>query len=516
MLPQLEQQTAEQIADADALAREDLGWFAEHCFGYVNADHHEEWYGLLQNRAVQANPADPTSRIIFLSKPVARNKHLLIEAPRDHGKSTVFSVVYPAWRIGKEPNVRIVLASNAQGTSEMFLREVSTIMERHANYRRIFGNLKPSQPEKWTDTEIIVSRTSTSKDATLVATSIGGQVIAKRADVIICDDILTLLNTRTQVQRDHVREWFFTVLLPVLVPGGMLIVAGTAWNIEDLYQVLMADSTFQVRKRYDAIVDAKRKLTLWPARWSWQGLMERKASMGSRSFNRSYRNIVSAPENTPFQEAGIRGALERGRNRRLLTELHYPTWDLGPLTTTLGIDLAISQKRNSDYTAGAVIGRTNQGMKIPLYLFRRRLTPAQTRAMIKQLNDAFDLSLIVVESNAYQASLQMDMADETDLPIEGYTTGGEKFDEAVGINSLAVEVENNKWILPYDSADPYTVEMVDHLVAGMRSFDPTGGGHTEDLLMALWLANGGMRRLMAKKRKRTATWGRGRVFNRGK
>lgn len=507
-------------AKSVAIAKSDPGFMSEYIFDFKNSRHHDEWYGLLSNRAVQVkdpvHPNKPIVRFLKPEEPDAKNNWIMVEAPRDHSKSTVFTVNYPLAEIGKDHNVRIVIASNAADTSEGFVRQIRTIIARNKKYRQTFGRLKPERPTMWRDDAFIVDRDNyKDKDPTVSAVSYGGQVVSKRADIIIVDDLLTIENTRTKEQRAKLKDWFWTVLFPLLKPGGRLIVVGTAWNTQDLYEELLGDVNFDVRLRYDAIVDEKEKTTLWPARWSWDEMMKRKGSMGTLAFNRSYRNITANPEDSPFEENWIQRALKRGERRKLLRTFDYASWDLGHLTVSMGVDLAISKKDKSDFTAMAIIGRTTNGMKIPLYLLRRKLSPAETRRTIKELASIYNPDVITVESNAYQASIQMDLAEETDLPIEAYSTGGEKYDEEIGINSIAVEFENDKWILPYASDDLYTTTMVDHLVQGMRDFTPEKGEHTEDLLMALWMANGGMRRLtVGNRRRRTVSMGGGRRVRR--
>lgn len=493
-------------------AKTDPGFMAMNTFGFRNGRHHDEWYGLLSNRAVQVHdplkPNKPVVRFLQPDEPDATNNWIMVEAPRDHSKSTVFTVNYPLSEIGANHNVRIVVASNAAETSEGFVRQIRTIIAKDKKYKETFGRLKPERPTMWRDDAFIVDRDNyRDKDPTVSAVSIGGQVVSKRADIIICDDLLTIENTRTEKQRQKVRDWFWTVLFPLLRPGGRLIVVGTAWNTQDLYEELLGDVNFEVRLRYDSIVDEKEKLTLWPERWTWEELMKRKSSMGTLAFNRSYRNITANIDDSPFEEAWIMAALKAGKLRRMIRRLDYSGWDLGEMTISIGVDLAISQKSKSDFTAMAVVGRLKDGRKILLYAKRAKMTPAQTRRTIKELAEAFNPDIITVESNAYQASIQMDLAEETDLPIEAYNTGGEKFDEEIGINSIAVEFENGKWVLPYAADDLYTTTMTDHLITGMREFSPGGDEHTEDLLMALWFANGGLRRLQGKRKGGTATWG---------
>lgn len=471
-----------------------MKWFSEDLLGFQNNWHHDEWCGLLdgsyiQNEFGQVEPLPYGSMSVY-------NKWIMLEAPRSHAKSTLFTVNYPLWEVCRNRNIRIIIVTAAGTQSEAFLREITTQLERNDKIKAEYGNIVPALPEKWTQREIIVVRSKINmKDPTVSATSTGGVVLSRRADIIICDDILSKDNTRTFEQREKTREWFFQVLLPVLEPDGRLIVVGTAWNGDDLYQQLLGTNQFNVRVVYDAILDDDKKAVLWPERWSWDILMALKKAMGSQSFNLAYRNQVQAAEDAIFQAMWLNDAKARGKHRRLIQRLDYSNWDMGKVMVSQGVDLAISKKKDSDDTAMAVVGRTSNGMKIPLYLLVKKLSPAETRSTIRGLAERYNPDIIVVENNAYQKAIELDMIEETDLPIVGYTTGGEKFDIDIGINSMAVGFENGKWILPYDSDDPYTIKMVDMLVDGMLRF---GSGHTEDLLMALWMADNGFRQLMGE------------------
>jgi phage terminase large subunit-like protein len=494
-----------ELNELDYVAKHDLASFAAHALGYHNpAEHHSEWYDVLQNRLTSPENADDIDQALIDAPEGTHNDRIMIMAPRSHAKSTCFTVNYPLWEIGNNPNVRILLVSAALSQSTSFLREIKGHMMRNQTYRRVFGDLFPDDlknAEKWTNTEIIVNRSNTKiKDPTVGAVSAGGTILSKRADIIICDDILDDGNTRTADQRAHMEAWFYETLLPVLEPNGRLIVVGTAWNLEDLYHKLIKQPTFKVRKRYKAILDETTQEVLWKSRWSYETLMIRKAESGSHAFNKSYQNEAIASEDAVFQPEWVRAAKDKGLNRTLIPYLDYAKWDLGKMTITCGIDLAISQKDNSDFTAMVVIGRTKDGMKIPLFMLRDKLSPKQTKDWIISINERFQPDMFMVETNGYQAALQRDLADTTDLPIKGYTTGGEKFDVDIGLNSIAVEMENEKWIFPYSQTDPETIRLIDYLSEGLLKFP---SGHTEDLAMAMWFANNAMRDLTASKKTMT-------------
>jgi hypothetical protein len=492
----------------DNVSKVDFSLFVEHVLGFENGRHHYEWQQLLANRAVQEGKK---MRILRPDEPSVKNKKIMVEAPRGHSKSTTFSVNYPLWKIAVDRNIRIIIVSKSASQAESFVREIQGHIERNIDYQEWAGDLIPDESVKWTQSEFIVKRDNYRlKDPTVSATSVSGVLLSKRADIIICDDILNIGNTRTSDQRDKTREWFFDVLMPVLEPGGQLIVVGTAWNSEDLYQELLKDTTFDVKMVYDAILDEKKGQVLWPDKWTWDLLMERKESSGTLSFNRAYRNKVTSAEDQVFQPEWLEDA--KSGNRQLIRHLDYSKWDLGAMTVTGGMDLAISMRDGADDSAIAIIGRTKTGVKIPLWLEMGKWSPADQRKRIVEVFERFPMmAQFTVESNAYQASLQRDMAEMTDLPIKGYGTGGEKFDEDIGINSIAVEFENGKWILPYASDSDYTRRMIDSLVGGMLDFP---SGHTADILMALWFANTAMRDITYGKKQGKASFGRGNPIKR--
>ena len=476
-------------------AHDDLSAFAETVFDFDNGEHHHEWYKILMNKMKTPEDGDWDTDL----EPAPENwvnERIGVMAPRNHAKSTCFTVVYPLWKIGNDPDVRILIVSNSSMQAQAFLREIKDKITKNKLYRQVFGDLFPadmkSPGEKWTDQEIIVRRNATHKDPTVSAMGAGGAILSKRADIIICDDILNLDNTRTVDQRAKIKQWYNEVLIPVLEPDGIMINVGTAWNLEDLLHDQLKNKNYDVRRRYKALLPSGQ--TLWPTRWPYEKLMQLKSEVGSVAFNKSYMNEAMSSEDSTFKPSWLERAKYFGRGRYMKYKLDYSQWDLGAMKVAIGVDLAISQKETADNTAFAVIGETKLGAKIPLWLEQGKFTFGQTQRKIIELANRYNPDIVVVENNGYQEALRRDLADNTSLPIVGYSTGGEKYDENVGVSSIAVEFENEKWILPYSDEEgtEYNKHQIDLLVEGMMNF---GSGHTADILMALWFANGGLRRL---------------------
>jgi phage terminase large subunit-like protein len=510
--------------------------------GFHNNWHQDLWCDILDNKVVQDRE---TGKLKWNTDPNRINRKIIILSPRSSAKSTHFSVNHPLTEITRNKNHRVTLISSSSENSESFLRETKGHIEREdpnrvVDYRKVHGNIKPANPERWTDSMIFVERTNLRlKDPTIAAVGAEGSILSRRSDEIISDDILNQKNSRTPEQRIKVKDWYNNILKPILVPGGREVVVGTIQDDQDLYSELMEDTTFDIRLRMQAIliekyidyipddeeeaaewakenylleimepdliehygVDLKCPV-LWPEVWPLEELLARKGETPSQNvaFYKQYQNkIVSGPD-AIFQKEYLDKAKEAGKDYRLLNYYNPSQWTLGPNIRVQGHDLAIGENEESGYTTGAVIAGLRDGRRIILRLWSKRLSPSKTRQAIVSDWQKFNTAQVKVESNAYQASLKHDLKEFSSIPIKGYNTGGEKFDEFIGLNSVATEIENGKWIFPYDKNDPYTKQMINILVDEMLKF---GAGHTGDLLMALWFADIALRELEIKGGKMT-------------
>jgi hypothetical protein len=492
----------------------DFDFFSEEILGFTNADHQREWCDTLGNFSY---------------------RKLVVAAPRGHSKTTVFSINYPLWRIAQDPNVRILLVSNADTQSQSFLREIKGRIERDQMYVDFAGQLKPQNPEKWNDKEIILKRSRTDlKDPTISTVSVEGTILSKRADEIICDDLLNFENTRTPEQRQKIHDWMALVLLPVLEPGGRLIVAGTIWQVDDLMEELLKDPTFDYRKKYKAIIKEPdhpelwqewcdflneerddRKIraqifrdehreemdegieVLWPARRSYEDLYMIRYS-DPFAFARAYQNDPASRPNQKIKEAWISEALQKGASLKLQDLPHSEYVDI----STMGLDLAISQAKTADDTCLLTLdmlrfdwGEFKAGTFIVRQIKRGKFTPKETRDLVTVDYYTQQPTGIRVETVAYQEAMQRDLEDRH-IPIRGHRTGSEKHDSEVGVNSIAILLEQGKLILPSDPHDARTRDLVGKLAFEMRSWPEE---HTGDSLMALWFAYLEMRDILGSR-----------------
>ena len=401
----------------------------------------------------------------------------------------------------------------------------------------------PRYPEKWTSREIIVNRETKEKDPTISTVGAGGAILSRRSDWIIADDILNKDNTRTVESRKKVEEWWKDIVMPVLDPThGRLIWIATAFNLEDLSHLLAKDPTFDIIFVYKAIMREasnqklweqykylllnkgkqkadqyykknKKKMdkgavVLWPERWPYKRLFDERVSLGTRSFNLMYQNEAISEETAVIKSEWVEKC--KDEDRVLIPRYVVHESDLGPITIAQGVDLAISEKTTADWNVIITVAKTKRNKFIILNREKGHWSPKNIRENIKVQAERFKPFMVLVEDNAFQAAIVKDLQDDTALPIKGFTTTGEKFDEFVGINSLAVTLENGQWILPANPNDPKTIDFYQELKEEMVKFH---SGHTGDSLMALYFAFVALRAASGSKIVKVKTSGMYRSVN---
>ena len=512
--------TIEETAIFSALAAEQFRLFTSEILDLDNAPFHQRLDDYLSNYTYQK---------------------LCVAMPRGFGKSTHLSIAYPLWEIAKNHDVRILLVSNTAETSKSFMSEIIGHIERNPKYQLWAKLIDPKrvgvaprmrkrkkQEEHWSMNSIVIERDGLKlKDPTIDSIGLMGPVLSKRADIIIVDDLVNQENALTEEQRSKIKDWVYTTLLPVLVPGGRFICLGNTWHADDLMSHLLKDPQFQVKERMGAIIHEATRLdlwdswanihldesltpedkeamataflaehktdmdtgieVLWPERFSYADLYLKRIA-NPYSFARMYQCDPSIRPNQKFLEKDIERALAKGKD---LVLQDTPRTEYDAAGTTSGLDLAISQKDSSDDTVLLSLDRVQYGAGdirtgdfVIRNIERGKPSPGETRQMLIRHDALVKPRGIRVESNGYQEALIRDMGEQYILPIRAYHTGGEKNDPDIGVHSLAIMFSQGKIVLPFGN-DARTRQFITKLVNELRAYPE---GHTGDSLMAFWFA----------------------------
>lgn len=397
------------------LSRTDVFAYGEHVFGYRPALHHREM-------------------VEFMEHCLATSQNGVVLEPRGHAKTTWGNTIWLSHLIARNPNIRVGLISNTARQAADFSRAIRWTLQMNDHHREIFGD--GVSPSKWTDVEWLHKDSihHASKDVTCFAQGAFGAIISKRFDIVLCDDILDEESTANIEQRDKVETWFWKTLKPCLVPGGIIMLLGTRWSEDDLYQRLITPVE-KGGKGWAHLIRGALKETaageyeaLWPDVWPVDKLLVERDNMGSAVFSCSYLNDISGLMagnifRRPFQYFD-----------HLDSEKRY--------TIRMGVDLASSEKERADYTARVTTAEDEDGNFYVLSVFRDKRATHHEEFVYEGWQAYPDMSLVIVESQQFQSTLvQGLMRNHPRIPVEGRKSDVDKTSRA---RAVAAKYEGRK------------------------------------------------------------------------
>jgi hypothetical protein len=127
-------------------------------------------------------------------------RRLIINLPPSYLKSLLASVAFPAWCLGHDPAAQILCVSYAQELADKLSRDCRRILASDW-YRRIFSTRLSQERQA-------VPEFETTAQGCRLATSVGGVLTGRGADMIILDDPLKPEEALSQTQRRAANEWF--------------------------------------------------------------------------------------------------------------------------------------------------------------------------------------------------------------------------------------------------------------------------------------------------------------------
>ena len=162
---------------------------------------------------------DICQRLEKFSEQVANKEspRLMLFMPPRHGKSTLASVAFPAWHLGRHPHHEFISCSYSGSLAMNFSRKVRQVL-REPVYKNIFEKTrldKDSQSvESW----------NTNQGGGYVAAGVGGGITGKGAHVLLIDDpIKNREDAESDNNRDATWDWYTSTAYTRLAPGGWCV-----------------------------------------------------------------------------------------------------------------------------------------------------------------------------------------------------------------------------------------------------------------------------------------------------
>lgn len=130
-----------------------------------------------------------------------KHKNIIICIPPRALKSTMISVAWCAWLLGRNPALRILCASYIQKLSNKLSIDCRNLI-KSSWYQEIFPELKLASDQN------SKSKFCTINGGFRLSTSIAGSVIGEGGDILICDDPLAPTQANSRLYRDKAYDWF--------------------------------------------------------------------------------------------------------------------------------------------------------------------------------------------------------------------------------------------------------------------------------------------------------------------
>src|SRR6516164_10401 len=176
-------------AEYDALLRNDFALFAARCFHELNPQ---------TELAMSWHLEFIAAKLTAVCQ--GKIRRLIINLPPRHLKSLMASIAFPAWCLGHDPSAQILCVSYGQDLADKFARDCRSIMAS-GWYRQIF-------PTRLAAPRQAAQELITTRQGYRLATSTGGVLTGRGADIILIDDPLKPEEALSEAQRKAANEWY--------------------------------------------------------------------------------------------------------------------------------------------------------------------------------------------------------------------------------------------------------------------------------------------------------------------
>lgn len=411
------------------------------------------------------------------------HKRVLVWSHVESGKTQQISIGRTLWELGRNPSLRVAIVSNTQEQAGKIVGAIAKYIEHSEDLRLVFPELEKG--DIWTKTQLTVKRSTVSKDPSVQAFGVHGNVLGARIDRLILDDILDYENCRTPALRDDLFHWYQATLVGRLTRQSKQWAVGTAFHPDDIFHRLAKMQGWHA-VRYP-IRDPKTGKSRWPERWPEWRIEERRTADGMTpmEFARQMLCVARDDSEARFKQEWIDKAIRLGDGKGTAFALERVPAGCRVIT---GVDLGVQRHSAAGSTVLFTILVHPNGSREVLNIESGKWSGPDIVIRIIDTHRRYQ-SIMMVENNAAQEYIVQFARGAYAVPVHSFTTGRNKAHPEFGIESIAAEMAGGKWIIPNTDGklDPEIQEWINE----MLYYDPQA--HTGDRLMASWFAREGSR-----------------------
>lgn len=372
------------------------------------------------------------------------DKALVVEAFRGSSKTTTFSVVFVAHRIGLDPHKTNLIIRAKDPPAKKSAAAVARIIEKNPWWKLIFPHVRPDIDRGWAqngywvrDSRVDEGRWSiltSSPDPTLMGTSITSEdaLGMHPSGVLILDDIHTEKNTRSEREFKEIMDRLTGTIFPTLEPGAFNVLIGTPWREDDAigyakeiplrFETIReplfekdnwADFSSMVtlhNPTEEELTNPELPTSIWPERFTAHEVMKRYQDQkrgGAIKFAQMFLLDLEAAKGKTLKREWLRYTDEINENWPIYIGVDYATAEG---------DLRVGQRR--DYFAAAIVRQNPAGRCFVVGGVRMHLSQGQAEQKLKLMSLAYpELISIGIETDGKGEEFYNLMTRHSDLPL---------------------------------------------------------------------------------------------------
>jgi predicted phage terminase large subunit-like protein len=390
----IENLTREQY---DSVLRQDFVTFAARCFHDLNPQAELAMNGHLDVIAAKLTAVRE-----------GKIRRLIINLPPRHLKSLMASIAFPAWCLGHDPSAQILSVSYAQDLADKLARDCRSIMTSPW-YRQIFRTRLA--PHRQAVQEFITTR-----QGYRLATSTGGVLTGRGADIILIDDPLKPEEALSAALRQAANAWFVHTLYSRLNDkrSGAIVIIMQRLHEDDLVGRVLALEPWEVLS-FPAIAEAdevhpietiwgprcftrRRGEALHPDREPLATLEHIRRTIGEYNFAGQYQQSPAPLGGGMVKAEWFKRYSENDRPERF--DRIVQSWDTANKATEL-----------SDFSVCTTWGISGKHLFL-LGVFRRRLEYPALKRAVREQQSLFDATEVLIEDKASGTQLIQELIED--------------------------------------------------------------------------------------------------------
>jgi len=450
-------------------------------FRFEHFGHSSPWFHIAAIDAYEKTPPGNITLILW---------------PPEHGKTTL-AEDYFCYKLATNPEFRITVGSEGQDMARKILGRIRSRMEPHGPFPKYVAKYGPFVPQNQSGRKtaqpwgadyfsVFKKNRHDERDYSMVSLGWRSKIAGTRTDHLHIDDIQSRvsLNLTEQMFEIFRQDWLTR-------PGenGRTTINGTRVGEDDFYERVMLQIDEDILKviRFPAIANNANDEPepLWPEMFTMEQLDRIRRKVGEEAWSRNYMQEPSSSLTATFTDDSIKKCLHP-----LRSTLHDPPKDC---TVYIGLDPALGGNN-------CVMAATPHEDKLKILFLREDIGLTRNEQILGIVEDAIlrcnkngaSVSDVVIEAMVFQKGLSRDqrlieMTDQYGFRVREHLTGMNKYDETIGIPSMALSFMRGEIEIPYADDAP-TRHQADELIRQLKSWRPLmRGTHLrQDRVMALW------------------------------